>query len=189
MQRIFSFIIFSSVLIISVLGAESYTTPLYQGGTLREGNAEKQIQLDIGSSDYFEAGFATEPYNGGSPVFTPDDAENNAIVLTADYESLTASSEIYVYWFYGTSKSLNLEVGCSSLSSGTDSIPLTISYGSQSISSDDADKRLPVFGKESSAEYEIGYGSTASALEIVSGSLSEKNVGTYTGYITLYITD
>ena len=189
MQRIFSFIFFSSVLIISVLGAESYTTPLYQGGTLTEGEAEKQIQLDIGSSDYFEAGFATEPYNGGSPVFIPDDAESNAIVLTADYDSLVASGSIYVYWFYGTSKALNLSVGCSPLSSGTESIPLTISYESQSISSDDADKRLPVFGKESSAEYEIGYGSTATALEIVSGSLSEKNVGTYTGYITLYITN
>ena len=66
---------------------------------------------------------------------------------------------------------------------------MNISYAGSEISSEKPDARLDVLSKESSQNYDIDYGSTDSALQITSGSLLGKSVGTYTGYVTLYITN
>ena len=184
------FLIYILALTPSVFGAEYYETRSTEDNPMEKGSAEKEIQLNIGSIDYFEAGFVTEPYKGGSPVFVPDDKESNSIVLVPDFENLIAANSVYIYWFYGTTQSLKLKVGCTPLISETgDSISMNISYAGSEISSEKPDARLDVLSKESSQNYDIDYGSTDSALQITSGSLLGKSVGTYTGYVTLYITN
>lgn len=185
--------IFILTLIPSVFGAEYrefHETRSGGNSSMQPGFAEKEIQLDVNSTNYFEAGFATEPYNGGSPVFDPDDKVSNAIVLDSDFDNLIASDSIYVYWFYGTIQSLKLEIGCTALTSETgESITLNLSYDGKSISSENPDARLNVFSKESSQNFVIDYGSTDSAIQMTSDSLLGKKSGTYTGYVTLYITN
>ena len=190
MKKIMLFFILILTLFPAVFGAEYHETRSTEDNPMTPGSAEKIVQLDVNNADYFEAGFATEPYKGGAPVFNPDDSESNAIVLVADYNTLIASGSVYVYWFYGTAQSLKLEVGCTPLVSETDdSIPLEIVYAGSKISSENSDARLNVFSRASSNNYIIDYGSTDSALQITTGSLLGKSAGTYTGYITLYITN
>lgn len=190
MKKILLFFILILTLFPSVFGAEYHETKSTEDNPMTPGSAEKIVQLDVNKADYFEAGFVTEPYKGGAPVFNPDDSESNAIVLAADYNTLIASSSVYVYWFYGTAQSLKLEIGCTPLvSEAEESIPLEIAYGGEKISSENPDDRMNVFSRASSNNYTIDYGSTAPALQITTGSLLGKNAGTYTGYITLYITN
>ena len=191
MKKIMLFFILILTLSPSVFGAAEYhETRSTEGNPMSSGSAEKIVQLDVNNADYFEAGFATDPYKGGAPVFNPNDSESNAIVLVADYNTLIASGSVYVYWFYGTAQSLKLEVGCTPLVSETEeSIPLEIVYEGSKISSENSDARLNVFSRASSNNYIIDYGSTDPALQITTGSLLGKSAGTYTGYITLYITN
>lgn len=183
--------IFILTLISSAFGAAEYhETSSSENNPMQTGLAEKKIQLDVNSTNYFEAGFATEPYEGGSPVFEADDKESNAIVLVSDFDDLIASNSVYVYWFYGTTQSLKLEIGCTALTSEIgESITLNLSYAGKSISSENPEARLNVFSKESSQNFVIDYGSTDSAIQMTSDSLLGKKSGTYTGYVTLYITN
>ena len=181
--------IISSILLLlafaSLLNAAEYLE--YDADNDPQDPAEKEVSLNIKTSDYFELGFTSEAYDfEGAPSLSGLD-QDGYLPLTYNADKYIAEADINIFWLYGTANKFQIKLSCTALSSvDEDDIALFAEYGSATASSHAGNKCVIV--SYDGGNYKIGNSLEAdTSIHVYTESLIGKTVGDYTGTLTLEV--